>query len=66
MKEKGFFNVSVGNTKKSKESKIIYNGLDKKTLKSISKDLKINNIENSSLADNGRFIKVIIGEDFKK
>ena len=66
MKEKGFFNVSVGNTKKSKESKIIYNGLDKKTLKSISKDLKINNIENSSLADNGKFIKVIIGEDFKK
>lgn len=66
MKEKGFFNVSVGNTKKSKESKIIYNGLDKKTLKSISKDLKINNIKNSSLADNGKFIKIIIGEDFKK
>ncbi|BDR65029.1 LCP family protein [Clostridium tetani] len=66
MKAKGFSNVSVGNTNQSKESKIIASGLDKKTLKSISKELGIKNVENSSLRDRGRFVKVIIGEDFKK
>ncbi|RXI47174.1 LytR family transcriptional regulator [Clostridium tetani] len=66
MKAKGFSNVSVGNTNQSKESKIIASGLDKKTLKSISKKLGIKNVENSSLRDRGRFVKVIIGEDFKK
>lgn len=66
MKKKGFLDVSVGNTKRAKESKVIANGLDKKTLKDISKELGIKNVENSSLGDKGKFIQVIIGEDFKK
>lgn len=66
MRQKGFSRVSVGNTKKAKESKIIVNGVDKKTLNGISKELNIKNVERSSLADKGKYIKVIIGEDFKK
>lgn len=64
VKSEGYSDIEVGNTKKTKTSKIILYGIDADKVDSIKQNLNIDNVQTNSRGESKVDIKIIIGKDY--